>query len=171
MLNPEAATRLCAACGMCCNGVLFFSVRLQAGESARPLTARGLKIKRRADGLHLLQPCAAHTGTGCTVYEDRPTRCRLFVCRQLLAVDADRISEAAALAKITEARRLTSRVQDLLEEAGDTRGHKALATRYETVFTPPLDPETSALRESLTAAMAELEDFLAREFRVDDATA
>ena len=169
MINPDAATRLCAACGMCCNGVLFFSVRLQPGENTRPLSARGLKIKRRADGLHLLQPCAAHSGSGCTVYEHRPARCRLFVCRQLLVVEAGEISEDAALEKIIEARRLSAHVHELLEEAGDTRPHKALATRCETVFTPPLDPETSAVREKLSAAMTELEEFLAREFRVDHA--
>jgi Fe-S-cluster containining protein len=171
MLNPETATRLCAACGMCCNGVLFFSVRLQAGDSARQLAARGLKIKRRADGPHLLQPCAAHTGSGCSVYAHRPARCRLFVCRQLLGVEAGEISEAEAWEKIAEARRRTVRVQGLLESAGDTRGHKALATRYETVFTPPLDPETAPVREELAGAMQELEDLLARDFRVEHASA
>lgn len=171
MTSPETATRLCAACGMCCNGLLFFSVRLQPGDAARQLSALGLKIKRRADGLHLLQPCAAHTGSGCTVYEHRPARCRLFICRQLLGVEASKISESTALEKISVARDLTSRVLDLLEQAGDARSHKALITRYETVFTPPLDPETSGTREALAAAMGELEDFLTREFRVEHATA
>lgn len=169
--EAQAATRLCAACGMCCNGVLFFSVRLQAGDSARRLSALGLKIKRREDGRHLLQPCAAHTGSGCSVYEHRPTRCRLFVCRQLLAVDAGEISEDAALEKIVEARRRTDRVRALLANAGDTRAHKSLAARYETVFTPPLDPETAAAREALAAAMRELEELLVRDFRVDHAAA
>lgn len=169
MPNPEAATRLCSACGMCCNGVLFYSVRLQPGDSARELSTLGLKIKRRADGHHLLQPCAAHTGSGCTAYQQRPSRCRLFVCRQLTRVEADEISENAALEKIIIARRLTARVSDLLEQVGDARAHKALATRYETVFTPPLDPETAAARDALAAAWAELEEFLAREFRVDHA--
>jgi Fe-S-cluster containining protein len=154
---------------MCCNGVLFFSVRLQAEESTRPLSALGLKIKRRADARHLLQPCAAHTGSGCTVYEHRPVRCRQFVCRQLLGVESGEISADAALERIVTARSLTALVQELLEAAGDTRAHKALATRYETVFTPPLDPGTSAVREKLAVVMGRLEDYLAREFRVDHA--
>jgi uncharacterized protein len=169
MSNPETATHLCAACGMCCNGVLFFSVRLQDGDSARELTALGLKIKRRADGQHMLQPCPAHTGSRCTVYDARPIRCRLFACRQLLGVEAGEISENAALEKIAEARRLTDRVRSLLESAGDTRSHKSVATRYETVFTPPLDPETAETREALAAAMKELEEFLTQEFRLDHA--
>ncbi len=169
--DPETATRLCAACGMCCNGVLFFSVRLQDGDSARELTALGLKIKRRADGRHMLQPCPAHTGSGCTVYDARPARCRLFACRQLLAVEAGEISENAALEKIAEARRLAGRVRALLENAGDTRSHKSLAARCETVFTPPLDPETAEARDALAGAMRELEGLLTRDFRVDHAAA
>lgn len=171
MLNSETASRLCAACGMCCNGVLFFSVRLQEGDSARQLAALGLKIKRRADGRHLLQPCAAHTGSGCAVYAHRPARCRLFVCRQLLGVEAGEIAEDDAREKISTARRLTVRVRELLESVGDTRDHKALATRCETVFTPPLDPETAPGREALAQAMRELETLLVRDFRVDHAAA
>lgn len=171
MSNPETTTRLCAACGMCCNGVLFFSVRLQAGDSARQLGALGLKVKRRADGQHLLQPCAGHTGSGCSVYDHRPARCRLFACRQLLGVETGEISERAALEKIAEARRRTDHVRALLEHAGDTRSHKALATRCETIFTPPLEPETASVRESLAGAMRELEELLARDFRVDHAAA
>lgn len=156
---------------MCCSGVLFFSVRLQAGDSARQLTSLGLKVKRRADGPHLLQPCAGHTGSECAVYEHRPARCRLFVCRQLLGVEAGEISEGEAMAKIIDARERTDCVRALLAEAGDTRGHKALATRVETVFTPPLEGETAAVREALAEAMRELEDLLARDFRVDHAAA
>ncbi len=171
MSNSETASRLCAACGMCCNGVLFFSVRLQSGDSARQLDALGLKIKRRADGPHLLQPCAGHTGSGCSVYDDRPARCRLFVCRQLLRWEAGEITEGEVLAKIAEARERNDRVRLLLEAAGDTRDHKALAARYETVFTPPLDAETSAVRDALTEAMQQLEELLTRDFRVDHAAA
>jgi Fe-S-cluster containining protein len=154
---------------MCCNGVLFFSVRLQPADSVRRLDALGLKIKRRSDGLHMLQPCSAHTGSSCRVYADRPTRCRVFACRQLLRVEAGEIPEGTAMANITTARRLTARVLELLKLAGDTRTHKALATRYETVFTPPLDPETSDTRKSLASAMTELEEFLTSEFRTENA--
>lgn len=154
---------------MCCNGVLFFSVRLQPADSARRLEKLGLKIKRRSDGLHMLQPCPGHTGSSCRVYEHRPERCRLFVCRQILRVEAGEIPEGEAYENIATALSLTARVKALLQRVGDTREHKALATRYETALTPPLDPGTSPERETLTSAMAELEDFLAREFRTENA--
>lgn len=168
--TESPAARLCAACGMCCNGVLFYSVRLQPSDSARRLEKLGLKIKRRSDGLHMLQPCPAHTGSSCRVYESRPERCRLFVCRQVLRVEAGEIPEGKALDNIATALHLTARVKESLEKLGDSREHKALVTRYETALTPPFDPGSSPDREILISSMAELENFLAREFRIENAT-
>lgn len=150
---------------MCCNGVLFFSVRLQPEDPERKLSRLGLKIKRRKDGLHLLQPCTAHTGTSCKVYENRPARCRLFVCRQLIRVEAGEISEADAREAIEKALQLTARVTSLLEAAGDSRSHKSLAARHENALTPPFAAGSEEMRSELSGAMRELEAFLAAEFR------
>jgi hypothetical protein len=165
------AARLCAACGMCCNGVLFYSVVLQPADAARKLAVLGLKVKRRRNEQQILQPCPAHQGSSCAIYDQRPERCRIFACRQLRAVEAGEISEAAALEKILEARRLAERVRGLFRAAGDVRENKAFVVRYETLFTAPLDlsPEAVALRQELRAAMRELEDLLAKDFRVQDA--
>jgi len=164
-----AATRLCAACGMCCNGVLFYSVRLQPADSARDLRTLGLKVKRRSGEPHVLQPCPAHQQTRCTIYEQRPERCRVFECRQLKALAAGEITEAEALAAIQEARRLVDRVRDLFREVGETRERKAFSTRYETLFNEPIDPSPGAasLRGKLTLAMRDLEELLARNFRIE----
>jgi len=170
MTNTGAsATRLCAACGMCCNGVMFYSMRLQPSDQARSLTALGLKLKRKNREWHFLQPCPAHQDSHCTIYAQRPERCRAFSCRQLQAVEAGKISEAAALEKIEEAQRAVAHVRELFHQAGDTRETKAFATRGETLFTPPLDPspEAAALREKLATAMRELEELLTRNFRVE----
>ena len=167
MTMNDAATRLCAQCGMCCNGVLFFSARLQAEDEPRKLEKLGLKIKRRGDGAHLLQPCVAHTGTRCRLYEHRPARCRLFVCGQLRAVEAGTISEADAAEKIAEAQKRLGRVRRLLLEAGDTRAHKALITRFDSVFIEPCEA-SPALRDELRGAMEDLENLLQADFRVDE---
>ena len=42
-----AAAHLCAACGLCCNGVMFHTVKLQPNDSAPALAALGLKLKRK----------------------------------------------------------------------------------------------------------------------------
>jgi len=165
VIPDETAARLCGSCGLCCNGVLFFSAQLQPGDPVRKLEKLGLKIKRRDGVPHLLQPCAAHQNMSCRIYADRPTRCRLFVCRQLQAVADGARTEAEALATIAAALAQVERVKDLLREAGDRREHKALSTRHESVFTEPLDEETAASRDSLRAAMNQLEDMLQTHFR------
>lgn len=163
----EIATRLCAACGMCCNGILFQSVVLQEGDAPRQLNALGLKVKRRGGELSFMQPCPAHAECRCTVYESRPARCRLFVCGQLLSLESGATNEAAAMEKIREARKRTARVQKLLAAAGDGRENKSLRTRYAAAFTEPLDPATSVLRDELKAAMDDLEALLSADFRVE----
>ncbi|MDH4451559.1 MAG: YkgJ family cysteine cluster protein, partial [Verrucomicrobiota bacterium] len=80
---PAAASRLCTACGMCCDGTMFQIVKLQPGDSAAELGRLGLKIRSRGGAFHMEQPCAALKELRCTVYDKRPTRCRLFHCQQL----------------------------------------------------------------------------------------
>lgn len=164
MSPADTASRLCAACGLCCNGVLFFGAQLQPGDSARKLEKLGLKVKRREGQLIMLQPCTAHREMSCRVYADRPTRCRLFACRQLLAVEAGERTAEEALATIGSALAQVERVKDLLREAGDSREHKALQTRHESVFTEPLDETRAAAREMLRTAMAELDGTLQNHF-------
>ncbi|MDD5351464.1 MAG: YkgJ family cysteine cluster protein [Chthoniobacteraceae bacterium] len=172
-LDPgkQAAARLCASCGMCCNGVLFHGVRLQAADSARELAALGLKVKRRKNERHVLQPCPAHQGSQCAIYSRRPERCRVFECRLLKAMDSGETTEAAALEKTQQARRRVARVRELFHRAGETRENKAFITRYETLLTEPLDPSPAAasLRTELKAAMQDLEDLLKKDFRVEPA--
>jgi Fe-S-cluster containining protein len=170
--SSDAATRLCAACGMCCNGVLFYSMRLQREDSARKLAILGLRAKSRQGGLQIPQPCPAHQDNCCTIYADRPARCRQFDCRQLLAVADGSSTEAAALEKITEAKSRVDRVRALFHQLGDTREHRAFSTRFAAIFTPPLDPApgTDALRNDLRLAMQELDYVLNRDFRTEPPT-
>jgi uncharacterized protein len=163
----SAASRLCARCGMCCNGVLFYGVKLQATESVKSLGSIGLKIKRKDSLLYCLQPCTAHHNGGCQIYTQRPIRCREFECKQLVAVANAELSESTALEHIDHAHRLADRVSALLKSAGETRSGKAFSTRYAAVFTPPLDtsPDAQKTRAELRSAMEELEAFLNRNFR------
>ena len=167
----ESAERLCVACGMCCNGVLFHGMAVQPEDSLRALAAKGLRAKRRDGELQFLQPCPAHDGNRCRIYRERPQRCRAFACRQLEGVFNGEIPESAAMEKILEARRRSDRVRELLEMLGDDRKTRPLATRCAGVFTPPLDPSPLAesLREELRGAMAALEEVLAKDFRTGPA--
>lgn len=164
----ESAERLCAACGMCCNGVLFHGMAVQPEDSLRAMAAKGLRAKRRDGELQFLQPCPAHDGNCCLIYAERPQRCRVFACRQLEGVFHGEILESAAMDKIQEARRLSDRVRELLERLGDDRKTRPLATRCAGVFTPPLDPspQADALRQELRDAMNALEEMLEKNFRI-----
>ncbi len=167
----ESAARLCFACGMCCNGVLFHGMAVQPEDSLRALAAKGLRAKRRDGELQFQQPCSAHDGNCCRIYAERPQRCRAFACRQLEGVFRGEILESVAMEKILEARRRSDRVRELLEMLGDDRKTRPLATRCAGVFTPPLDPSPHAesLRAELRGAMTALEEMLAKDFRTGPA--
>lgn len=156
---------------MCCNGVLFQEVNLQADDSPRALAALGLKPKRRAGTWSFPQPCKAHENSSCRIYADRPHRCRAFSCKQLDLVSTASLTTEEALRTIDEARRRTARVLDLLALLGDSRMHRSLATRVAAAFTDPLDPSpgAAALRDELLCAMQELEGLLAGHFRKEPA--
>lgn len=149
---------------MCCDGVLFHSVLLQAGDSARALSAAGLKIKRRSGGVYFHQPCPAHNGSGCAIYERRPARCRLFNCRQICRVAVGEASEETALETIREARELVALVNALIDRLAETNPNRALAQRCVNALAAP---ERTPLHEELDTKMQELEALLAKEFRME----
>ena len=167
----ESTARLCSACGMCCNGVLFHGMAVQPEDSLRAMAAKGLRAKRRDGELQFQQPCPAHDGNCCRIYAERPQRCRVFACRQLEGVFNGEILESAAMEKILEAKCRSDRVRELLEMLGDDRKTRPLATRCAGVFTPPLDPSPHAesLREELRGAMTALEEMLAKDFHTGPA--
>jgi uncharacterized protein len=167
-LSPSA--RLCAACGMCCDGVLFHAVNLQAGDSARQLASLGMKIRRKKGVEFFLQPCFAHSETEgsctCAIYDQRPARCRLFNCKQLLRVASAETSEADALEKISEARARVARVNELISEFGESNLNRSLAHRVAHALTLQKGEERTPLHDRLDGAMIELEALLEKEFRV-----
>ncbi|CAN5894811.1 hypothetical protein BH11VER1_BH11VER1_01860 [soil metagenome] len=175
MASPETssvASRLCEACGMCCNGVMFHTMILQSADSAPALKGLGLKVKQRKEKRYIEQPCPAHQKGCCTIYESRPIRCRLFECRQLKRVASGETTEATALEKIHEAKRLVNHLEALLEKAGGENTRRPLSKRYESVTTVPLDASadetTQGFRQELMESFEELDALLDAEFRVED---
>ena len=102
---------------MCCNGVLFQIVRLQPTDSVANLESRGLKLRRKKRAPYFDQPCAMLDGCHCTLYVDRPSRCRAFECQQIQRLAAGETSEEEALAVIVEARHRVAKVESKLAEA------------------------------------------------------
>ena len=162
---PTAAARLCAECGLCCNGAMFHKVFLQPGENPRALAELGLKIKHKHSLAFMPQPCRAYAGGCCTVYAQRPQRCRIFECRTLLRHAQGEITEPAAMEKIHEARSKLALVENLLAQAGETRTERPLSKRCDAI-TADADAHPPALRETLAVAMSEFDALLDADFRI-----
>src|SRR5262245_11489555 len=92
--DNDPASRLCLACGLCCDGTPFADGELQAVDSAARLKALGLSLKRgkNSEGetvQKFAQPCSAlGPDCRCALYAERPARCREFDCDLLRAVQA-----------------------------------------------------------------------------------
>jgi Fe-S-cluster containining protein len=152
---------------MCCDGVLFHSVLLQSGDSSRKLASFGLKIKTKKGRSYFLQPCPAHERNCCRIYEDRPLRCRIFNCQQLLRLFSGESTEAQALSKIQEARRQVDHVNHLIDRLSETNRKRGLAQRCaQALQTDTKTPHHSELE----TAMEKLALFLENEFRVKPGT-
>lgn len=128
------AEQLCVACGLCCDGTLFDLVKLEASDDGAKLKALGLPVKISRGAVPIArfpQPCAALCqDRTCRLYADRPWQCRIFECGVFKDAKAGRITFAAALRIVKQARRRADRARRLLRELGDTDEHRALGERF-----------------------------------------
>lgn len=150
---------------MCCDGTLFHAVTLQPADAPRALAAHGLPIRRKQGKTWFHQPCPAHAVCRCTIYEDRPTRCRAFDCRQLLRLAAGEITPDQALTTIQSARQQATHVDDLITQLADTNPARSLAHRAANALTTD---EPTPAHEELRTAFDSLEVFLNAHFRVPE---
>jgi uncharacterized protein len=123
--KERALQGLCLECGLCCNGVLFADVRLQAGDDAGRLRKLGLEISK---GGRFKQPCAALEGCECRVYADRPSYCRKFECLLFGRVKRGEIEIEEARRVVEKARAAVARVEELL---GANEKQLPLRKRYQ----------------------------------------
>ena len=169
----SAASRVCRACGLCCNGVIFHQVILQPQDSARELAALGLRLRRKQGQNYFSQPCPAFQETKCSIYHQRPERCRLFECRQLKRMAAGELTEENALEKIAEVKRRAAHLDELSRRPDGTLRHGPLSTRCEVALAEPFDatthPELIRDREALARGLDELDALLDQDFRVPPA--
>jgi hypothetical protein len=166
--TAAAASRLCLSCGLCCDGTLFQIVRMQPEDSPAELAALGLRMRHRGEEFWMEQPCAALKRLCCTVYDQRPVRCRKFHCQQLTRLTAGEIDEGDALVLIADTHRLADRVRQRLAECGYREDGAPLQEQFDRVTSTRVDadlePELAETRQHLETAMRELKLRLAREF-------
>ncbi len=153
---------LCTACGLCCDGTLFHIVRLQPADSARQLSALGMKLRRRKKDPYFTQPCAFLHDCRCAIYEHRPQRCRHFECRVLQRLQNDEITPVAAHALIRQARQIACGIEVQLASGDDTAAHLPLLERCEAALAAI--PSGTPASSNLSAALQELQRLLRAEF-------
>ena len=163
----EAVDQLCPQCAMCCNGVLFKDVELQAGDDAAKLKELGIPVARKRVE-KFPQPCVALEGCRCRIYCDRPARCREFECALLKAVAAGETEVSAALRTIRETQKRANAVKRLLREVGDTDEGLALSLRFKRtrrrLESSSFDEATGDRFGELTLAVHDLNLFLREKF-------
>ena len=147
---------------MCCDGTLFHSVVLQPEDSPRTLSSLGLTLKRKPGLTTFRQPCSAHQDNRCTIYENRPQRCRLFNCQQLLRVASGEITQSAAQETIASTRGKINKVVERIERLTETNPNQGLAQRFSVALA---NTAPSQERTELESAMNELQQILEKEFR------
>jgi hypothetical protein len=160
--------QLCPNCGLCCDSTLFADVELRAGDDARRLQELGLTLfQKTKTKTAFSQPCACFDGKFCTIYADRPKRCRLFECGLLKRVQAGEMTSDAALKKIAVAKKQAEEVRDLLRSLGQRDEHMALSHRYADAMSAAVDlsDETAVERHGqLMMAVNDLMERLEKDF-------
>ncbi len=129
----NSGEQLCLACGLCCDGTLFDLVKLEPGDDAAKLKALGLPVvisRGKTPVARFPQPCSALCADRtCRLYAARPWQCRTFECKLFKDAKAGRVTFAAALTLVKQARRRADQVRRLLRALGDADEHRALGER------------------------------------------
>jgi uncharacterized protein len=95
---------LCVECGLCCDGSLFRFVPAEAAERASWETL-GLPLVTQSGRLAMALPCQRLEGRCCTVYQQRPSGCRAYVCHLGTKLDRGEVDFEQALSIVREAQR------------------------------------------------------------------
>jgi Fe-S-cluster containining protein len=175
--NRFQPASLCLDCALCCNGVLFADVRLQAGDraAADALLALLSRVERNRPSststrtrVEAPQPCAALKGCRCVIYEDRPSYCREFKCALLMEVESGNVAFQQAAKTISATRLAAEKVKRLLRMLGNTEEHLPISHRFRRTTKHleevGLDSEASQIYGRLTLAFHDLNFQLSSAF-------
>lgn len=157
-------SRLCLACGLCCDGTLYEDAKIREDEIS-DVESIGLTTSRNAQG-HPTFVFACHylDGACCTRYEQwRPSVCSKFFCRVQQRARAGELTEGQALEKIAAARQLVTEVKAALPD-----GMPIVEARHHFTRIAARQPDLSPIEARFAVKMFVLERFLDLEFRKAD---
>lgn len=159
--GPEDLSRICASCGLCCNGTLFGLVDLAPHEIATAKKNRlPVLIADESGAVCFTLPCPRHVGgEGCSIYAERPAVCAGYECFLLTRArngsPVERETERARRARelLAKCRAAGVVIHDAVRE-GLSRAQAGI----------PVAPETA----ELLLDFAELKVILARDYGAAD---
>lgn len=164
--EPEIplASRLCLACGLCCDGTVYPHAVAREDEVPRAV-GLGFTAIRAEDGSPAYAlPCHYLEGRACTRYREwRPSVCSDYFCRVQARAGSGEISETEALGLIAKAQDFRdAMVAQLPPEVSRPKARQhleALAAR---------DGKLAPADAAFAMRMFALERFLDSEFRLAD---
>ncbi len=111
-------SRLCLACGLCCQGLLHDWATLEPRE-VEAAERLGLKSFVHQDGPAFRLPCPRHQDGCCTVYEERPGACRGYQCKLLRRYLAGEVTAEDSLGRIEQVKRLLADIRRRIDARED----------------------------------------------------
>lgn len=156
------ASRLCLACGLCCDGTVYPHAVAREDEVARAVEIGFTAITTEDGSPAYALPCHYLEGRACTRYlEWRPSVCGDYFCHVQARAGSGEISESEALGLIARAQDLrdamVSQLPSKVTRTEARRHLEAIAARGGK-----LDPQDAAFAMRMFA----LERFLDSEFRL-----
>lgn len=130
--EPVDGSRLCLACGLCCQGLLHDWAVLRDGEAEAARRLGLVPSDRGEEGFAL--PCPCHRDGRCTVYAERLSPCREYRCKLLRGYLDGQVGWEEGLRRVEQARRLIAAIRGRLGDSGLSVWHQLRAAG-------PIDPE------------------------------
>jgi hypothetical protein len=161
----EDLSRICAACGLCCNGTIFGYVDLHDAEVAAFEKHRLPLVEPIEPGNASFKlPCPRfEEGAGCTIYEARPSACRRFVCPLLARAASGAATVPGSVDQVSRTRAITRRFE--------ARGVELRMLVLSLMQPDVLGAEFDTGEAEVTRDLAELSDALRDDFGVAIPTA
>lgn len=136
---------LCLECGLCCDGTLFLFVRVDPPEQDA-VRALGIEVgtKRRAPVMGL--PCGKLEGKCCSVYAQRPSGCRRFVCGLGQRLVARQVSLDEARAHVADLHARVARVREVFAVPAGVPAPRTARERIDSTTAQVTEAQLAAFR-------------------------
>ena len=146
---PPDGSRLCLACGLCCQGLLHEWAQLDPGETA-DAERLGLPTFLHPQGPGFTLPCPRHREGRCTVYDERPSPCRGFRCKLLRRYLAGEVAWEEGLRRIEQVKQLVAAIR---RRAGAGEGEASIWRQLRAFEEASPDALEAELRLDLAALL------------------